>query len=109
MAFNPIRAGLVPAVALATVSACATTTPASPPGFKEVAEQSSYQSFLAMRDFQVRSAPSMEADYIGHVPIGSRFDAAADLDPDLDWRYIRFADGLHGYVFGKPFEIAKNR
>jgi hypothetical protein len=63
--------------------------------------------FLALREFGVRTAPSLEADEIQRVAVGTAFTAEADLAPNLDWRWIHIVGGTTGYVFGMPFRVAK--
>lgn len=95
--------------AVAMMSACATTPTASPPITYEPATAAQFNAFLAIRDFQIRTAPTLEGDILTIIHVGERFHAQIDQDPALDWRYVLFPDGLDGYVFGKPFkEIEQN-
>ena len=86
------------ALAFIGVSACASAPPLAPPARLQ------QHDFLALRDFGVRAAPSMEADEIARVAVGERFRAEADLAPGIDWRYVRLSGGPAGYVFGLPMQ-----
>lgn len=98
--FKSLVVSALPAVLL--MSACATAPDSAPVTVAD--EAPTFQTYLAMRDFPVRTVPNLEGEAQAVISVGTSFTAKIDPDPALDWRYATFADGLAGFIFGMPFK-----
>jgi len=61
-------------------------------------------TFVALRDFAIRSGPSSETPVVDRVVAGTRFFADVDISSPDGWLAVRVRDRHAGYVFGHPFE-----
>ncbi|MEM9168243.1 MAG: hypothetical protein AAGC56_01215 [Pseudomonadota bacterium] len=94
------RARTIGLAALLMMCGCATSRPAGLQGL--AAANSSYGSYLAVRDFRLWSAPSVAAAPLRRYQQGEFL--VLKLHPFDDvWREAIDEDGRVGYVFGKPF------
>jgi hypothetical protein len=97
---------LLPAVLAALVlPACASAHRLAPLAPLDAA-QLQHGNFVALREFSIRAAPSLEAPIVERIPAGARFSAEVDVRPSADWRAVRIVGRNSGYVFGEPFQLA---
>lgn len=89
------------------MSACATNPQAEPQYSNDVDQAAMFKEYIAIRDFPVRTAPTMEADIASTFLTGDRFIANLNLDPSLDWRKIELQNQDIGFVFGLPVVLAE--
>tara|TARA_Y100000780_G_C13542103_1_gene361935 strand:+ start:207 stop:518 length:312 start_codon:yes stop_codon:yes gene_type:complete len=95
---------LLPVIGLVAVIATGCASTSQPPVATVPAEQViDVRDYVALRDFSLRSAPSMEAPDIARIHAGDSFSATETFGSQAEWRKLSISAGPTGYVFGTPY------